>query len=350
MDLAAAQLFSKQIIDRVRGKHNILIVTHDNPDPDALATAYALSHLLLMSTGEQPLIASGGVIGRRENRTMVEKLDIEVAALDDVDCRQFAVICMVDSQPRTGNGSLPEVCKIDIIIDHHPQRVDPHGDNAAHGGMIVDVRPEYGACATILYEYLLAQDIYIGTRLATALFYAIRSETQDLGREWSNPDRTAYQKLLPLSNNRILFEISRAKVPADYFLNFSQALNSARVYHDILVFNMFEVEHPDMVAELTDFLLRVEGVSVVLGMGCYAEQEVLSFRTDRADIFAGQVIRDVVDGLGTAGGHGMIAGGQIRPMLGDHKEQSGLEKILTQRLIKVLGYQPVRGHRLLAGA
>lgn len=349
MDLAAAHLFSQQIIDRVRGKHNILIVTHDNPDPDALATAYALSHLLLMTTGEQALIACGGVIGRRENRTMVEKLDIEIAALDDVDCRQFSVVCMVDSQPRTGNGSLSDACKIDIIIDHHPQRIDPHGDNAPQRGMIVDVRPEYGACATILYEYLLAQNIYISTRLATALFYAIRSETQDLGREWSNPDRKAYQKLLPLSNNRILFDISRAKVPADYFLNFSQALTSARIYHDVLVFNMFEVEHPDMVAEVTDFLLRVEGIAVVLGMGCCAEQEVLSLRTDRADIFAGKVIREVVDGLGTAGGHGMMAGGQIRPMLGDHKEQSELEKTLVSRLLNVLGYKPVRGRRLLAG-
>ncbi len=347
MDLAAAHLFSQQIIERVRGKHNILIVTHDNPDPDAIATAYALSHLLLMTTGEQALIASGGVIGRRENRTMVEKLAIDIVALDDIDYRQFSVVCMVDSQPRTGNGSLPDDCKIDIIIDHHPQRVAPSGDNAAAGGMIVDVRPDYGACATILYEYLLAQDIYIGTRLATALFYAIRSETQDLGREWSNPDRKAYQKLLPLSNNRILFDISRAKVPTEYFLNFNQALKSAHIFHDVLVFNIFEVEHPDTVAELTDFLLRVEGVAVVLGMGCCADQEVLSLRTDREDIFAGQVIRDVVEGLGTAGGHGMIAGGQIRPMPNDHVVQSELENTLTKRLLKVLGYPVVDGRSLL---
>jgi len=348
MDLTAAHLFSQQIIDRVRGKHNILIVTHDNPDPDALATAYALSHMLLMTTGEQAVIASGGVIGRRENRTMVEKLEIEIAALDDIDWQQFSVVCMVDSQPRTGNGSLADECKLDVIVDHHPQRVDPVGNNAAHGEMIVDVRPDYGACATILYEYLLAQDIYISTRLATALFYAIRSETQDLGREWSNPDRRAYQNLLPLSNNRILFDIGRAKVPANYFLNFNQALKSARIFNDVLVFNMFEVEHPDMVAELTDFLLRVEGVSVVLGMGCCAAQEVLSLRTDREDIFAGQVIRDVVEGLGTAGGHGMIAGGQIRPMQGNHAVQSELENTLIRRLLKVLGYQPVRGRRLLS--
>jgi nanoRNase/pAp phosphatase (c-di-AMP/oligoRNAs hydrolase) len=343
MDLARAHLFSQQIIEKVRGKRKILIVTHDNPDPDALASAYALSHMLLMATSNQAIIACGGVIGRRENRVMVEKLDIEVSALDSIDCYQFDVVCMVDSQPRTGNGSLPEDCHIDIIIDHHQIRVDDSGDR----GMLVDIRPDYGACATILYEYLLAQDIYVGTRLATALFYAIRTETQDLGREWSSPDRHAYQNLLSLSNNRILFEIGRAKVPGAYFLNFNQALESAVIFHDILVFNMFEVEQPDMVAELTDFLLRVEGVSVVMGMGCWQEQEVLSLRTDRVDIYAGQVIRDVVTGLGTAGGHGMVAGGQIKPMLGGHAEQSELATTLTRRLIEVLGYPLVSGRHLL---
>ena len=341
MDLARSLEFSQQIIDEVRGKRNILIVTHDNPDPDSLAAAFALSHLLLMKTGEQAVIASGGVIGRRENRTMVEKLEINVTPMAEVACHRFDVVCMVDSQPGTGNGSLPDDCHIDIIIDHHPLRVD----NSS--GTIIDVRTDYGACATILYEYLLVQDIYLGTRLATAMFYAIRSETQDLGREWSLPDRRAYQDLLSLSNNRILFEISHAKVPSHYFLNFNRALESARIFHDILVFNLFEVEHPDMVAELADFLLRMEGVSVVLGMGCYSQEEVLSLRTDREDLFAGRIIRDVVAGLGTAGGHGMVAGGQIRPMQGNHAVQRELENTLTKRLIKCLGYEPVRGRRML---
>lgn len=343
MDLVRSLDFSQQIIEKTRGKRHVLIVTHDNPDPDSLAAAFALSHLLLMKTGIQAVIASGGVIGRRENRTMVEKLELKITPMSLVDCYHYDVVCMVDSQPWTGNGSLPDDCHVDIIIDHHPLRVSDDGSS------IVDVRDKYGACATILYEYLLVQDVYVGTRLATALFYAIRSETQDLGREWSPPDRRAYQDLLSLSNNRILFDISHAKVPSHYFLSFNQALESARIFHDILVFNLFEVEHPDMVAELADFLLRMEGVSIVLGMGCCNNEEVLSLRTDREDLFAGKIIREIVEGLGTAGGHGMIAGGQIKPMLGNHAVQRELENTLTKRLIKVLSYEPIRGRRMLAG-
>lgn len=343
MDLQRSLDYSERMIEKVRGKRNILIVAHDNPDPDALAAAYALSHLFLVKTGQSSVIASGGVVGRRENRTMVEKLEIGVVALDDVDIDHFDIVCMVDGQPGTGNSQLPSGCHVDIIIDHHPLRIEATDD------MLVDVRTDYGACATILYEYLLSQEVYLGTRLATAMFYAVRSETQDLGREWSSPDRKAYQGLLSLSNNRILFDIAHAKVPRDYFLNFNLALESSRIFHDVLVFNLYEVEHPDMVAELADFLLRMEGVSVVLGIGCCDKEGVLSLRTDREDLFAGKLIREVVEGLGSAGGHGMIAGGQIRPMVGNHAVQKELENTLTKRLIKALGYEPVRGRRLLAG-
>lgn len=343
MDLQRSLEISERMIEKVRGKRNVLIVAHDNPDPDALAAAYALSHLFLVKAGQNAVIASGGIVGRRENRTMVEKLEINVVPMSKIDRCQYDVVCMVDSQPGTGNSTLPDDCRVDIIVDHHPQRVEV-ADN-----MLVDIRNDYGACATILYEYLLAHDVYLGTRLATAMFYAIRSETQDLGREWFPPDRKAYQELLSLSNNRILFDIAHAKVPRNYFLNFNRALESARIFHDVLVFNLFEVDHPDMVAEMADFLLRMEGVGVVLGMGCCDQEEVLSLRLDREELFAGKIIRSVVEGLGSAGGHGMIAGGQIRPMTGNRAVQKELENTLITRLLKELDYEPVKGRRLLAG-
>ena len=341
MDLERSLEISERMIEKVRGKRNILIVAHDNPDPDALAAAYALSHLFLIKTGQTAVIASGGIVGRRENRTMVEKLEISVVPMNKIVLDQYDVVCMVDSQPGTGNSSLPDDCRVDIIIDHHPQRIEDTD------GRLLDIRTDYGACATILYEYLLAHQVYFGTRLATAMFYAIRSETQDLGREWSSPDRRAYQDLLSLSNNRILFDIAHAKVPSSYFLNFNRALESSRIFHDVLVFNLFEVDHPDMVAELADFLLRMEGVGVVLGMGCCDHEEVLSLRLDREDLFAGKIIRTIVEGLGSAGGHGMIAGGQIRPMTGNRAVQKELENTLIKRLFKTLDYEPVKGRRLL---
>jgi len=343
MELERSRIFSGRFLEWLRGKGRVLIMAHDNPDPDSLAAAMALKHLILVKTGIEATIGYGGIIGRGENRIMVEKLEIKAVHVDQLDFDQFQVICLVDSQPGTGNNSFPAERTVHLVIDHHPMR------DASRDCQWVDVREEYGASATILFEYLVSQDVNFGTKLATILFYAIKSETQDLGREWSKADRQAYLQLIPLSNNRILFEITHPPVPREYFNAFSQAITDARVYEDLCVFNLYDIDNPDIVAELADFILRAEGVDTVFGMGRYGETVVLSMRTLSHDINAGRLIREAVGDLGTAGGHGMTAGGQIRPLVGPKAVLKELETTLRRRLQENLGRRPVRGRRLITG-
>jgi nanoRNase/pAp phosphatase (c-di-AMP/oligoRNAs hydrolase) len=341
IDLERSRERAGQLIEWVRGKGRILIVAHDNPDPDSLAAAFALRHLFLVKTGQEATIAFGGVIGRGENQLMVRELEIDAVAIDTLDLDEFEVICMVDTQPGTGNNSYPAELPVHVVIDHHPTR------SSCQGCRWVDVREEYGACATILFEYLLSQDVYLSTKLATILFYAIKSETQDLGREWHRADREAYLHLVPLVNNRILFKITHPESPREYFSSYNRAIKNARIYENVLVFNLYEIDHPDIVAEMADFLLRVEGIETVLGMGHYREMEILSLRTLSQSLVAGDVMQQVVDGLGTAGGHGMTAGGQVRPLQGGAAVQRELEMSLTRRLLETLGLKPMRGRKLL---
>jgi nanoRNase/pAp phosphatase (c-di-AMP/oligoRNAs hydrolase) len=342
-DLQRSRDFSGAFIEWLRGKGAVLIVTHDHPDPDALAAAMALKHLILMKTGETATVAYGGVIGRGENKVMVEELEIDLVALDELDLDRFQVICMVDTQPQAGNNSLPSDREVHLVIDHHPAR----GTCAACRW--VDVREGYGASATILFEYLVAQQVSFGTKLATILFYAIKSETQDLGREWNRADRAAYLHLLPLSNNRILFKITHPEVPREYFSSFCKAIRNAQTYDDVLVFNLYHIDNPDIVAELADFLLRVDEIRIVLGMGRFNNSEILSFRTLVPEIRSGEVMQTVLQGLGTAGGHGMIAGGQIRPMAESLEAQQELEKTLTGRLLHFLKRREQRSRPLVFG-
>ncbi len=334
-------VFVDQLIDWVRGKGKILIVTHDNPDPDALAAAVALRHLLLMGTGETAVVAFGGVIGRSENRLMVDALELDLVPITELDFDAFAVVCMVDTQPGTGNNSYPADRPLHLLIDHHPpcrEYSDIHW---------ADIRPGYGASATILFEYLRAQDISIATRLATCLFYAIKSETQDLGREWSKADRDAYLHLLPLANNAILYRLSNPPVPNDYYSTFHRAIDNATVYGKVLVFNLYRIENPDLVAELADFLLRQEQVVFVMGLGWYFGDELISVRTTDPEARLGSVIQEMIAGMGTAGGHGMMAGGQIRGVSEDSAAQKELENLLTGRYINILGLQHEPGVPLL---
>lgn len=327
IDLTHSAAFSTRFIEWLRGKTPILIVTHDHPDPDALAAAYALRHLILMKTGQAATIAFEGVIGRSENRAMVRELEIETVPLSTIDPSEFAVTCLVDAQPGTGNTSFPPGHPIDLVIDHHPLR------EATRCCRWVDVRPGYGACATILYEFLQAHDLIIATRLATSLFYAIKSETQGLGREWCPADREAYRSLLPLCNNRILYRITHPSLPQGYFARVNAALKSARIYGDALVFSLGAVDHPEIVAEMADFLLRAEGVELAFGFGEYDGEGILSLRTSNLTVNAGTLIQRVAAGYGTSGGHGLIAGGQIPALPQGAAERAELEAELVRRLL-----------------
>jgi len=344
---ASCPLFSPEgdsvaeLIEWIRGRGKILIVTHDNPDPDSIAAAIALRHLLLVKTGQDAVITYGGIVGRGENRSMVRLLEIQMVPIGQLDLTQFSVVCMVDTQPNTGNNSFPADRPVHLVIDHHASKTD------LSDVCWVDIRTHYGASATILYEYLCQQGVKLNTRLATSLFYAIKSETQDLGREWSKADREAYLKLLPLSNNRILFDIVHPQVPREYFSAFRTALEFSMVYGEVLVFNLRRIDNPDLVAELADFLLRQEGVRYVLGMGWYQGMQILSMRSDTPEARLGVVIQQMVEGLGTAGGHGMVAGGQIRDMDEDESAQQEMERLLTRRLFKALQLDSVPGEPLL---
>jgi nanoRNase/pAp phosphatase (c-di-AMP/oligoRNAs hydrolase) len=193
----------------------------------------------------------------------------------------------------------------------------------------------------------LAQNVHIGTKLATALFYAIKSETQDLGREANQPDREAYLRLFPLSNKKLLYEITHPKLPIEYFLTINNALDNTRIYKKVMVSNLQKIVFPEVVAEMADFLLRLEEIETVLCMGHYNTEMILSIRTTRHDLNAGEIIGRLVTGLGKAGGHGMMAGGKIDNILPTYKAIHEIESQLTARLLSELNLENVKPRRLI---
>jgi len=328
--LAETKRFTDGLLSWVRGRGKIVIIVHDNPDPDCLASAMALHHLFVMTLNKDSVITFSGMIGRSENLAMAKELEIPLTPLTIVDMNDFHVVCMLDTQPETGNNSLPPGTKVDLVIDHHPIR------EASRKCRWLDIREGYGATSTILYEYLVAQDVSIGTKLATALFYAIKSETQDLGREAERADRQAYLQLFPFANKNLLFEITYPKLPVEYFAGLKTALERAKIYGNVLIANLKGISIPDVVAEMADLLLRLEGIDTVLCMGHYNDGVLISLRTSSEKINAGDIIRRLVQGRGSAGGHGMMAGGRLDNVAADPAAIRAAERLLTSRLLAEL--------------
>jgi nanoRNase/pAp phosphatase (c-di-AMP/oligoRNAs hydrolase) len=309
----------------------MLIVMQDYPDPDAIAAATALRALANTKAEVQCSLAHGGTVGRAENRALVDYLALNLRPIRDLDLQRFDLIAMVDTQPGTGNNSLPNGIIPHIVIDHHPIR------HATRQAEFTDVRGRYGATSTILYEYLLAGKIPIEAPLATALVYGIRSDTQDLGGESTRADIEAYSALYPLANRRMLEEIKSRRVPSAYFRLLMQGIANARIFGSRILSDLGETDNPDMIGEIADLLLRKEGIVWTLCYGKFEGRMLLSLRTSDPEANAGRIIRAIVGKYGTGGGHNALAGAQIDLSTLTEREHHFRELVLLRRFLSLTG-------------
>lgn len=316
------------LLDALDRPGDIVILPHDNPDPDALASAATLRYLLQQMSRKDSLIAQGGIVGRAENRAMLTYLNIDLVSVAEIEFSEKTLVALVDTQPGRANNSLPDGFVPTAVIDHHPA----YGEYP--GVSFLDLRSEYGATSTILSEYLRDAHVAVDPKVATALFYGIAAETQDLGREATAADVSASQFLYPHTNKRRLSKIENARVPKEYFQGFRDAIEKAQIYDKVIISALAEVRYPDMVAEVADFLLRLDQVEWAVAMGYYDHHLYVSLRTTLRDINAGDLLRRVL-GSRSAGGHDMIAGGRVRVADGGIAVEKVTIKI-KDRLLKAL--------------
>jgi len=317
-----------------------LVLTHDNPDPDALASALILSHVLRCAFRQRVTIAYGGIVGRAENREMVRSLHLKLSHVRNLSWKKYEHFALVDTQPRSGNNQLPARITPDLVLDHHPVRT------STQAMPFVDIRPPYGATATIVAEYLLASGVRYTHAVATALIYAIRSETQDFAREWAGPDKAIYDHFFPHANHRILARIQSPRLPLTYFGNLHEALENLISVDSLIVSHLGDVEQPDIVPEIADLLLRMEGKTWSLCTGFFGERLYLSIRTTNSRADAGSVMARLVGRRGKGGGHGMMAGGWVDASKTAPADRGKLQKQLGLKLARELKKSPEKMAKL----
>lgn len=330
-----------QLNDIFGGNRSLLILLQDNPDPDSIASAMALRKLANTAAGLQCSIAHGGRVGRGENRALVKYLSLNLRKSSEIDFHAFDLIAIVDTQPWTGNNSLPADTEPDIVIDHHSCRQETKTCR------FTDIRSSYGATVTILFEYLQTAGIEIDVPLATAMLYAIRSDTQDLGRDTTRADLEVVMALYPIANKRMLSEIQRGKVERNYFQMLGDGLRNARVYGPAIVTGLGRVENPDMIAEIADLLLRDDETNWTLCFGIYQDRLLLSIRTSHETLRADKVIRRIVGRKGTGGGHPSYAGGQIPLARTTPKAITHLENAVLKRFLAALSSENAKEQKLI---
>jgi nanoRNase/pAp phosphatase (c-di-AMP/oligoRNAs hydrolase) len=279
------------------------ILLQPDPDPDGIAGGYALRALLGRKAPTAPLI-SFGAVKRPENLAMVKALGIDVRTVAPEELDDFDAIALVDVQPTVfGDNPPARVLSVDVVIDHHPERT-------GYDAVIRDIRPTYGATATILTEYLRAAGVEVRAKLATALSYGIKSDTQLLGRETSRHDMAAFAYLHTISSPALLRRIERPALPTDGLRALGRALARSEVVDGIHLLTLGRVRE-DVIPQVADLGLQAEGAEWAIAAGIVGSDLVFSVRNVGYVRAAGDVVRAVVEGFGVGGGHRSMAKGII---------------------------------------
>lgn len=308
----------------------LLILTHDYPDPDALASAFALQYLAEIQGGIKSRIVYGGVIGRIENQEMVRLLKIPAHKVRPSDFRKYDNIALVDTQPGFENNSFPRGRTPAIIVDQHVVGPLPEGEFK-----LIDT--DAGATSMLLARELLALEVEIPVRLATALVYGILSDTLDFYRVAKQETVETYMRLLPSCDVHVLARIQNPSRPRKFFRDLTRSIAKSQIRQKLIVSHLGEVDNPDLVAQMADFLMACEGMQWTFCTGRHGENLHVSLRTSITEGGAGLVLRDIFNHPRHAGGHGQIAGGRFRVGRGQPEEAwQKAEGMLTERLVNRL--------------
>jgi len=287
-----------QFYDQFTGADHVLIVI--NADPDAIASAMAVSRLLWRRV-TNVTISNINTITRPDNMAMIRLLDVTLIHLSKIDFYFYNKFIIVDSQP-VHNESFKDI-NFTAIIDHH--------DDTGCEAPFRDIRTDYGATATILTEYLRAAKIKISRQLATGLFHAIKTDTANFERKATNADIKAFQYLFTLANIHLARRMEQVDLRMDFLDYFNKALNTYVLNRNRIFVYLGELKNPDVSVLIADFFMRVNMVTWSLVAGVYENRLIIVIRNDGLRKDAGNIADQLFGGFGPAGGHKSMARAEI---------------------------------------
>jgi len=320
----------RRTLDAVDGQ--LAVIMHDNPDPDAIASAVALTRLA-EHVGCPAEACYFGTISHQENRAFVNVLDIDLRQLEsDASLEAFGGFALVDHSRPGVNDQLPDDTPIDVVIDHHPPRGPVDATYA-------DLRHDVGATSTLLVEYLQQSTLGIDETVATALLFGIRVDTNEFRREVSPADFEAAATLLGAADLGTLQRIESPSIDPETLETLARAITNRTRHGPAVLSGVGQLRNRDALAQAADRLLNIEGVTTTLVYGLADRTIYVSARTRGADLDLGEALRDAFGQIGSAGGHADMAGAQIELGVMD-EEDTPIETIaadlVTDRFLEVL--------------
>jgi nanoRNase/pAp phosphatase (c-di-AMP/oligoRNAs hydrolase) len=274
----------------------VLILTHNDPDPDAMASALALRNVL-RRTKQTAILGCLQGVTRPENQRMIKLLDIGIEVIKPETVHDFDRVAMVDVQPHYFPGLIE---RVDLVIDHHPEQ-------PGYNAVFKDIRPDYGSTSTILTEHLRAVDVNISERTATAMLYAIKSDTLFFNRQANRVDLEAFSYLYPLADATLVRKMEGAEITMERLEFVLRAQQHGRMEEQVFCAFLGSTPREDFIPYVADFYLQLENVRWTIIAGVVNDSLIMSVRNLGYSRNAGEFVRRYFADLGSAGGHRAMA-------------------------------------------
>ncbi len=289
---ARVQQYQRYFSDAER----VLIMLHNEPDPDAMASGLAL-RTVLRRTKTTAIIGAIQGVTRPENLRMVNLLDLQVETIQPESLNEFDRIAMVDVQPHYFVGLID---RVDLVIDHHPEQ-------PGYTTVFKDIRPDYGSTSTILTEHLRAVDSNISERTATAMLYAIKSDTLFFNRQTNRVDLEAFSYLYPLADAAMIRKMEGAEITMERLDYVMRAHRGGALADQVFCAFVGASPREDFITYVADFFLQLEDVKWTVIAGIVNDTLIVSVRNLGYTKNAGEFVRRAFAGIGSAGGHRAMA-------------------------------------------
>ena len=288
----------KHFLSLFTGASKVLVVI--NADPDSIASGMAVKRLLWRKVHEVA-IAYFNKISRPDNLAMIEYTDSDLVMLDNIKKEDFNAFVIVDSQP-DHNVRFSEFT-YNAIIDHHPLSYDKAD--------FADIRPDYGACSTIMTEYLKSRKIKPSPKLAAALMLGIKTDTSNFTRQASLRDIKAFQYLYQFADNNIVIKVERALLTQEDLDFLGCAIKQRKILHNRVFFHAGNISKPDELVVVADFFLTIARVNWSIISGIYDNKLIIVIRNDGLRKGAGKTAKEAFLRYGSAGGHETMARAEL---------------------------------------
>ncbi len=289
---------AKKFFEQFHWTSKVLVII--NADPDAIASAMAIKRLLWRKVSEVT-IAHFNRITRPDNLTMIELVDAGLVSLSSVDPEDFTTFVIVDSQPDHNEAFSPFA--YDVIIDHHPV--------SCPEAKFVDIRPDYGACSSLMTEYLKVRNIKPSPKLAAALMLGIKTDTSNFTRQATIRDIRSFQYLYRFANNNIVVKVERAHMTPRNLDFLGKAIRQRSLINNRTYFHAGKNCQPDELVMAADFFLSVTRVNWSVISGISDNKLIIIIRNDGLRKSAGVTAKEAFGAHGSAGGHKTMARAEL---------------------------------------